>query len=62
MKALEDKVAQIVAMCGQLRADNQQLRQQLAAAQNDGKRMSEKIHAVEARLEALLKQIPENLA
>ena len=61
MKALEDKVAQIVLVCRQLRAENMQLRQQLAMAQNDGKRMGEKILGAQTRLEALLEHIPERL-
>lgn len=60
MKALEDKVTQIVQMCQHLRAENMQLRQQLAAAQNDGKRLGEKIQGAQIRLEALLERIPEN--
>jgi len=60
MKALEDKVTQIVQMCQHLRAENMQLRQQLAAAQNDGKRMGDKIQGAQIRLEALLERIPEN--
>ncbi len=61
MKALEDKVTQIVSVCRQLRAENLQLRQQLAMAQNDGKRMGEKILGAQTRLEALLEHIPESL-
>lgn len=61
MKALEDKVAQIVQVCRQLRAENMQLRQQLAAAQNDTKRLGDKIQGAQSRLEALLERIPESL-
>lgn len=61
MKALEDKVAQIVQVCRQLRAENMQLRQQLAAAQNDSKRLGDKIQGAQSRLEALLERIPESL-
>lgn len=59
MKSLEDKVEQIVEACIQLRAENNQLRQQLAAAQNDNKRLSEKIQGAHTRLETLLDTIPE---
>ena len=61
MKALEDKVAQVVRLCYQLRAENMQLRQQLAAAQNDSKRLGDKIQGAQTRLEALLEKIPESL-
>jgi cell division protein ZapB len=58
LKALEAKIEQFVEFCQRLRADNQQLRQQLAAALNQSKRLEEKITAVTDRLETLLNQIP----
>jgi cell division protein ZapB len=54
LKSLEDKVNQFVTLCQRLRADNQQLRQQLASAQ-----LSDKIGAAKTRLETLLSHIPE---
>lgn len=60
LKALEAKVAQIVQVCQHLRAENMQLRQQLASAQNECKVLDEKVNGAKARLEALLNQIPEN--
>lgn len=58
LKALEGKIAQFVELCQRLRADNQQLRQQLAAASNQVKRLEEKVNTATARLETLLAQIP----
>ena len=43
LKALEAKISQFIEMCARLRADNQQLRQQLASAVNQSKRLEEKI-------------------
>ncbi|HEV8518353.1 MAG TPA: cell division protein ZapB [Burkholderiales bacterium] len=59
LKSLEDKVNQFVTLCQRLRADNQQLRQQLASAQNENKQLSDKIGAAKTRLETLLSHIPE---
>ena len=59
LKSLEDKINQFVALCQRLRADNQQLRQQLASAQNENKQLSDKIGAAKTRLETLLSHIPE---
>ena len=59
LKSLEDKVNQFVTLCQHLRADNQQLRQQLASAQNENKQLSDKIGAAKTRLETLLSHIPE---
>ena len=62
LKSLEDKINQFVALCHRLRADNHQLRQQLASIQNDNKQLSEKIGDAKTRLETLLTQIPEEEA
>jgi cell division protein ZapB len=59
LKSLEQKLGQFVELCQRLRADNQQLRQQLASAMSDNKQMSEKIGTATNRLESLLQQIPE---
>lgn len=61
LKALEEKLGQLVQLCQQLRTENIQLRQQLAAAQNDGKRLSDKMQAAQKRLEALLENMPESM-
>ena len=62
LKSLEGKITQFVALCQRLRADNHELRQQLAAAQNDNKQLVEKIGDAKTRLETLLTQIPEEQA
>jgi cell division protein ZapB len=62
LKALEDKIAQLVQLCARLRTENTHLRQQLANAQNEGKHLTEKINGARDRLEALLDQIPEDEA
>jgi cell division protein ZapB len=62
LKALEQKLTQFVALCQQLRVDNQQLRQQLESAMSDNKHLAEKIGTATNRLENLLNQIPEEEA
>lgn len=59
LKTLEDKIAQFVGLSQRLRAENLQLRQQLANVQNENKQLMEKITGAQGRLEALLDQIPE---
>ncbi len=56
--SLEAKVAQFVSLCERLRAENNDLKQQLAAARTDAKRLHEKIDSAKARLEGLLSKIP----
>ena len=58
-ESLEAKVSQFVQMCEQLRVENMELRQQLAAASNDAKRLNEKIDGARNRLESLLARLPE---
>ncbi|HYA20256.1 MAG TPA: hypothetical protein VEG25_06395 [Burkholderiales bacterium] len=59
LKALEEKINQFVQVCHQLRADNHQLRQQLATSIGENKQLETKIESAKKRLEALLKHIPE---
>ncbi len=56
--SLETKVAQFVALCERLRAENVELRQQLAAARTDAKRLHERIAGARSRLEGLLSRLP----
>lgn len=56
--SLEAKVEQFVELCERLRAENSDLRQQLAAAQKDAKKLNEKIDGAKSRLEGLLNRIP----
>jgi cell division protein ZapB len=56
--SLEAKVAQFVSLCERLRAENHDLKQQLAAARSDAKRLNEKIDVAKARLEGLLARLP----
>jgi cell division protein ZapB len=62
LKSLERKLDQFVELCQRLRADNQQLRQELAAAMSDNKELNDKIGTATNRLESLLQQIPEEEA
>ena len=56
--SLEAKVEQFVDVCERLRAENKALRQQLVAAQNDAKRLHEKIDGATSKLEGLLNRLP----
>jgi cell division protein ZapB len=56
--SLETKVAQFVALCERLRAENVELKQQLAAARSDARRLNEKIDGAKSRLEGLINRLP----
>jgi cell division protein ZapB len=59
LNSLESKVAQFVGLCERLRAENISLRQELAAARSDAKRLNEKIDGARTRVEQLLARLPE---
>jgi cell division protein ZapB len=56
--SLEAKVAQFVTLCERLRAENSDLRRELAAARSEAKRLNEKVDGAKARLEGLLSRLP----
>ena len=62
LSALESKVEQTVAQLKQLREEGRELRQLLAARTDENVRLAEKLASAKARIEALLKQIPETEA
>jgi uncharacterized protein (TIGR02449 family) len=59
---LEEKLAQLVQRLQALRAENRELRQQLAARTDENARLGEKLGQARTRIEALLRQIPETEA
>lgn len=59
LKALEDKVAQLISLCQQLRTENIDLRQELAQAQSDARQLKENMALAGERLEVLLASLPE---
>ena len=58
LNSLEAKVAQFVALCERLRAENVELRRELATAQSDAKRLNDKIDGAKSRLEGLINRLP----
>ena len=57
--SLDAKVAQFVGLCERLRTENHDLRQQLASAKNDAKRLNERIEGAKVKLESLLARLPD---
>ena len=60
LNSLDEKLSQLLQLCHRLRTDNHELRQQLAAAQNESKRLRDKIESARGRLENLLSRLPED--
>lgn len=59
LAALENKLAQLIQMSGELRAENYQLRQELAHALSNNRKYSDKVETAKGRLEKLLASLPE---
>ena len=59
LKALEDKLAQFIALCQRLKSENHQLRQELAQAQNDARQLKDNMTQAGNRLQAIIEQLPE---
>lgn len=57
--SLEAKVIQLVGLCERLRGENAELRQQLANAQQESRRLVERIDAARSRLEQLVARLPD---
>jgi cell division protein ZapB len=59
LTALDEKISQLVQLTQKLRKDNSQLRQNLASAESENRRLADKVEIAKARLEGLLAQIPD---
>lgn len=58
LKTLESKLAQLIKISSKLRAENHQLRQDLANALSNNRQYSDKIDSAKDRLEKLLTNLP----
>lgn len=56
---LDGKIDQFLQLCQRLKSENRELRLQLVSAQDDVKQLEGKVDGAKARLEVLLRQIPE---
>lgn len=62
LKVLEEKLGQLMALCRALSAENTSLKQELAQAQDDAKQLKAQIAQASVRLEALIGQLPQDVA
>lgn len=60
LSALEGKLAQLIQVSGKLRAENIQLRQELAHALSSNRLYGDKMESAKTRLEKLLVSLPED--
>ena len=60
LDALEAKVEQVVALVHQLRAENEVLKNQIAAAESERLQLRQTMTAARERLEGLMDKLPED--
>jgi len=60
LQRFEDKLSHFVTLFQRLRAENNDLRQSIAAKADEVKRVSEKLDQAKTRIEALIAQLPES--
>ncbi|MBA4381480.1 MAG: hypothetical protein C0406_02840 [Sideroxydans sp.] len=60
LDALDNKLAQLVQLTQRLRAENLQLRQDVASALSGQRKSQDKIELASQRLEKLLAQLPDD--
>lgn len=58
LKGLEERLGQLIELCQRLRAENNKLRQDLAASVNANKRLTDKVELAASRLEGVLARLP----
>jgi uncharacterized protein (TIGR02449 family) len=61
LEALENKVEQVVALVQQLRAENEVLKNQMAAAEVERLHLRQTMTAARERLEGLMDKLPEDV-
>ena len=62
LRALETKLALLIMNSGKLRAENHQLRQDLAQVQSTNRQLGDKMDSAKMRLEKLLLTLPDDAA
>ena len=61
LKALEEKISQLVQLCKSLREDNTELRQSLALAQEAGRDLKARMQQAQIRIESIIDRLPEDV-
>jgi cell division protein ZapB len=60
IKILEDKITQLVSLCGSLHEENVQLQGDLTKAQKDSDTLKSNMEQASIKLEGLLDKIPQS--
>ena len=60
LKALEEKITQLVQLCQSMRQDNLEMRQTLALAQDAERQLKARMQQAQARIESIIDRLPED--
>jgi len=61
LKALEEKITQLVQLCQSMRQDNHDLRQMLALAQDAERQLKARMHQAQIRIISIIDSLPEDV-
>lgn len=61
LKALEEKITQLVQLCQSMRQDNLQLRQTLALAQDAERQLKARMQQAQIRIDNIIDRLPEDV-
>ncbi len=61
LKSLEEKITRLIALCSNLREENNQLRCDLSQAQQDASLLKSNMQLAGDKLESLLASMPESI-
>jgi cell division protein ZapB len=61
LKALEEKISQLVQLCKSLREDNTELRQSFALAQEAERDLKARMQQAQIRIESIIDRLPEDV-
>jgi cell division protein ZapB len=61
LKALEEKISQLVELCQSMRKDNLELRQELALAQDAERQLKARMQEAQGRIENIITRLPEDV-
>lgn len=61
LKALEEKISQLVELCQSMRKDNLELRQELALAQDAERQLKARMQEAQGRIESIITHLPEDV-
>ena len=61
LKALEEKISQLVQLCKSLREDNLELRQTLALTQDAERQLKARMQQAQIRIKSIIDRLPEDV-